>query len=427
MNLTAKPSETTDYPVLILDDEVAVLYSLRETLERAGYHVITCNSPLKALEIVRDRQFSVIITDMRMPEMNGLEFLEVCETMQPEATRVLITAVLSLSNVLEAINKGSIYRFIPKPWLHEELLAAVENSVQHFLLARRGREMAEVNQQLLEETKELAEKIARQDQEIARLRSALEQGGSDQNRRHQRALELCWRVLNTYDPALGSRTRKIVSLTQVFARHGGFVDTQARVLTSAAWLCDLGLLGIKPETIEQARHGLSTLSPEEESLLRNHPIYSQTLASLIDEDSTLSETIRAHHEYYDGTGYPDGLTRDNICWTGRCLAVVVGYVESGLERAKAEEFLLQESGRRFDPEAVRLFLKALRELPEPRRASREIHMEELKPGMVLSEGIYTPSGILLVADGQPLTPALIDKIRFHHNAASTGQRLTVYI
>lgn len=425
MNPSVTPSDTSAYPVLILDDEIAVLHSLRETLERAGYHVVTCASPLKALEIVRDNHFSVILTDMRMPEMTGLEFLEHCESMQPEATRVLITAVLSLSTVLDSINRGRIYRFIPKPWLHEELLAAIENSVQRFMLLQQNKELQDKVAALESELTATRDRAEAHNEVVKSLEGELagvQKGGAN---RHQRTLELCWRILNTYDPFLGGRTRAIAELARLVSSSQYFSDKESRTLQTAAWLCDLGLLGVSREALHHFRHNPEQLSGSDRALIRHHPVYSQTLAALLDEDPALAATIRSHHERYDGTGYPDGLDGKDIAWTARCLAVIVAYVESEKPRDAACDYLLHESGRAFDPEAVRLFIKTTHSLPAP-RSVREVLMEDLRPGMILSQGLYSPTGLLLVAEGQPLSPSTIEKIRSHNLAAPIGQRLLVY-
>src|SRR6202043_2601755 len=95
---------------------------------------------------------SVVITDQQMPMVTGLEFLAQVKQIQPDATRILITAVLNLSTVIEAINKGEIYRFVVKPWLREELLATVKNAVQrHELISK--------NSKLNAETREMNEKL----------------------------------------------------------------------------------------------------------------------------------------------------------------------------------------------------------------------------------------------------------------------------
>src|ERR1051326_4033587 len=138
--MTNPPATTHSHPpssphrILIVDDEEIVMVALRETLVRAGYQVATAPNPIPALEALKNEQFSVVISDQQMPKMNGLDFLAKVKELQPEASRILITAVLSLDTVIDAINKGEIYRFIVKPWLREELLATVKNAVQRYEL-----------------------------------------------------------------------------------------------------------------------------------------------------------------------------------------------------------------------------------------------------------------------------------------------------
>jgi len=167
------------------------------------------------------------------------------------------------------------------------------------------------------------------------------------------------------------------------------------------------------------------LSKDEMAMLKNHPSYGQTLASFVDELRTVGETIRAHHEQFDGRGYPDGLAGEAIPWTARCLALAVFYVESTIGKQKTVDAIVKESGTRFDPDAVRLFFKVtqIAELPQ---TIQEIMVDELTPGMRLVKGIYSPSGLLLVAEGQDLNPATIAKIKNHNMLTSVTQRLLVY-
>ncbi|HXS67315.1 MAG TPA: response regulator, partial [Candidatus Polarisedimenticolia bacterium] len=139
-------------PILIVDDEDIVLAALKETLKRANYDVVPISDPVAALEEIKKREFSAIITDQSMPNLTGLELLGQAREIQPYATRILVTAVLDLDTVIDAINKGEIYRFVVKPWLREELLATVKNAVQrHELIVSNHRLQAEtqaINQKL---------------------------------------------------------------------------------------------------------------------------------------------------------------------------------------------------------------------------------------------------------------------------------------
>ena len=101
--------------ILVVDDETIVLISLRETLRTQGYEVFAVEDPVEALHLIQKTAFSVILSDQQMPMLTGLEFLAQAKELQPNSVRILITAVLSLSTVIDAINKGEVYRFIVKP------------------------------------------------------------------------------------------------------------------------------------------------------------------------------------------------------------------------------------------------------------------------------------------------------------------------
>jgi DNA-binding NtrC family response regulator len=121
--------------ILIVEDDPMVLTTLKVTLETEQYLVVTCSSPLHALTLLPGTDFAVIISDHKMPEMMGLDFLVECRRIRPQASRILLTAVLNLATAVDAINRGEICRFIAKPWLRAELVAAVRDATQRHDLA----------------------------------------------------------------------------------------------------------------------------------------------------------------------------------------------------------------------------------------------------------------------------------------------------
>jgi len=125
-------TQNTTRPILIVDDEEIVLVALRDTLLREGYTVVSSPHAVHALSVLQEQEFSVVITDQQMPMVSGLDFLAQVRQIQPDATRILITAVLNIGTVIDAINKAEIYRFVVKPWSREELLSAVKNAVDRF-------------------------------------------------------------------------------------------------------------------------------------------------------------------------------------------------------------------------------------------------------------------------------------------------------
>jgi response regulator RpfG family c-di-GMP phosphodiesterase len=421
----SSPTPGAPPSILIVDDEPVVLAALKETLERQGFSTVACNSPLKALTILAERDFAVIISDQRMPGMLGLDFLIECRRIRPNASRILITAVLALDTIVDAINKGEIFRFVAKPWLREELIATVRNAVQRHELVTHNtelqRETAALNAQLTSANATLAAQVADLEQQRQRLDTANHELAAN----YDHSLELCRRILTAYDPVLGGQTKALVEFAEQMSATDEFNETERHALRAAARLCDLGLIGMPREMLRAFRSNPDHLSEHERGMLHNHPVYSQTLAALVDSRVETGEIIRAHHERYDGHGYPDGLAGEGISWPARCLAVAVGFVESGLPKAAALEAVLARSGSAYDPEAVRLFLKVSHLVQLPRQV-REILLHELEPGMVLANGIYSPHGLLLIGEGQALSPGTILKIRNHNQVTPISQRLLVY-
>jgi response regulator RpfG family c-di-GMP phosphodiesterase len=412
-------------PILVLDDDESVLRVIEEQLKWEGYRVVTSTSAKLALEHLATTAFSVIICDQCMPDMLGLDFLAKARELRPSTSRMLITGVLSLDTMIDAINRGEIFRFIAKPWLRAELLATVKNGVNRFELHeanhRLHSEAVRLNEKLMFANAELQAKF----QELVDQKQSLDSANGALKTNFDQSLELCYRITNTFYPLIGQHTKAVVEICRRMADTKHFSDDEKHVLIVSAWLHDIGLIGFDRDLLHKYFTHPSALSRDEMSTLKNHPAYGQTLASFVDELRTVGETIRAHHEQFDGKGYPDGLSGESIPWTARSLAVAVYYVESTTGKQQTIDSIVKESGKRFDPEAVRLFFKVtqIAELPQ---TIREILVSELAPGMRLAKGIYSPSGLLLVAEGQDLNPTTIAKIKNHHMLTSVTQRLLVY-
>jgi response regulator RpfG family c-di-GMP phosphodiesterase len=161
-------------PILIVDDEEIVLVALRDTLLHEGYNIVSSPHAVHALSVLKEQQFSVVITDQQMPMVSGLEFLAQVRQIQPDATRILITAVLNLTTLIDAINKAEIYRFVVKPWSREELLASVKSAVERFeFISNNSRLLSQTlakNHELQQINHALENQVARLSRENAQLR-----------------------------------------------------------------------------------------------------------------------------------------------------------------------------------------------------------------------------------------------------------------
>jgi response regulator RpfG family c-di-GMP phosphodiesterase len=421
---TPPPSQPA-LPILVVDDEEIVLVALRDTLAREGYHVVASPHAIHALTVLKDQQFSVVISDQQMPLISGLEFLTQVRQLQPSATRILITAVLTLSTVIDAINKGEIFRFIVKPWLREELLDTVRAAVLRYEeISRNSRLQADtqvMNARLTELNRELETQVA----QVARQNTQLQQLLAEQDENLRQSVELCVQSMQTFHPTLGNRARRVQALCHSLGQRAELSPAQQQILEISAAIHDIGLIGLPRQLIKRWEEDPQSLNEAESALIHHHPILGQELAGFVHRLQSVGSIIRSHHERFDGSGYPDGLKGAAIPWLSRILAVAVAFAESQLEAREAAELISRGSGSAFDPEAVRLFQRAAPKAVVPGR-QREVMLAELAPGMVLAQGIYSENGVLLIPDGQRLTSAYIDKLLNYNRITPIAQSLLVY-
>jgi len=128
--------------ILYVDDEVHNLQAFKATFRRT-YQVFTAPSGQEGLEIFKKEELNIILTDQRMPEMTGIEFLVEVQKINPEPIRILITGYSDINAVIDAINKGQVYRYLNKPWQEDELKATIEMAFEVFRLRRENKELLE--------------------------------------------------------------------------------------------------------------------------------------------------------------------------------------------------------------------------------------------------------------------------------------------
>jgi response regulator RpfG family c-di-GMP phosphodiesterase len=412
------PASPESKRLLVVDDEALVLAALRETLLLEGYEVVACEDPVQALALLKTTSFSVLLVDQMMPALTGLEFLAEAKKIQPHATRILVTAVLSLGTVIDAINRGEVYRFIVKPWLREELLVTVKNAVHRY-------ELLGANTALHTQTVAMNERLSAQLAQLDDQNRQLDQFNRTLRQNLDRSIQLCLKTIETFFPLLGQTARRTFALCQALADGLGLPPDQREVLEISSRLCDIGLVGVPRDLIRKWQETPERLNSEERAIIELHPALGEELVVFVDGLQTVGATIRAHHERFDGSGYPDRLSGDQIPWLARLLAVAAAYAFCPSGDAAAVEFVKTNSGTAFDPEAVRAFLRCLPQAAVP-ASQKAVLLAELEPGMIVAQGIYTSQGILLIPEGQPLTEPHIDRLRNHNRITPITQSLLIY-
>ena len=412
-------------PIMVVDDETSLLTTLVLLLKRYGYEAVGFDSPIAALEELGKRKFSVVISDQCMPGLTGLELLSRARQIQPFATRILTTGVLNLDTVVAAINTGEIFRFIIKPWLHEEFLVTLQNAVQRHTLICQNAHLQNATQTMNTQLVELNRSLEQQLQLTALQNSKLGELNSAQETNFRRSLELCVNTMQTFYPSLGNQATRVAELAKAMGEAAKLSPEEQRTLETAALLHDIGLVGVPRSIIRHWQENPDRLTDAERVLIEQHPILGQELAAFVSSLDQVGKIIRAHHERLDGNGYPDRLRGENIPWLARLLAVPVAFAALRTDEETALEIIKEGRDTQFDREALKIFLHAQSVALVPRR-EKQIVLGELRPGMVLAKGIYSPTGLLLVPEGRQLNATYIEKVLNYNRIQPLVQTLTVY-
>jgi CheY-like chemotaxis protein len=163
--------EATDQKtVLLVDDEVNILAAMRRVLRREGYQILTANSGKEGLALLADHAVDVIVSDQRMPEMSGVEFLRKAKLTHPDTVRIVLSGYTELQSVTDAINEGAVYKFLTKPWDDDQIRACIAEALQYKALSDDNRcltrAIVQANEKLAEANEKLYELLAEKQRQL---------------------------------------------------------------------------------------------------------------------------------------------------------------------------------------------------------------------------------------------------------------------
>jgi response regulator RpfG family c-di-GMP phosphodiesterase len=331
--------------VLYVDDEPSLCRAfVRMFVNEGDVAVTTSTSALEASSLIESEAFDVIVSDLRMPAMDGIEFLSIARAKLPEARRLLVSGYADLDSAISAINRVGVDRLLTKPWNTGELVTAIRAAAEHARLLRENADMTEAlrhkNQALADMNRELDRLVEERTNNLLNgLVSALDLRDS----------ETQW-----HSRRVGLYARRLAVELGV---HGRELDDIER----GAMLHDIGKIGVRDAVLLKP----GPLNEEEWREMRRHP----TLGFEILKDIKFLEGARLiplhHQERWDGSGYPAGLRGKDICLGARVFAVVDAYDAITSNRpyraARAYEVARMEiqrfSNTQFDPEVVDAWLR----------------------------------------------------------------------
>ena len=429
---------TEKHTVLIVDDEQNILKSLSRLFEDEEYNVLTALSGSEGLEEIKSNNISLIISDSRMPQMSGIDFLEKASKISPDTVRVMMTGFTDIDGVIDAINKGQVYRYIEKPWKDEEIKILVTDGIKHYELLEQNKYLTQLTMKQNTELKDLNKNLEKKVEERARIiiekNIKLEQIFEVLDKSFVETIRIILKVLEIKDEKLGAHAKRVTSLAVLIAKDMKLSEEEIRDIEIAALLHDIGKVNM-PSFILFKKNDLLTI--DQRVILKQHPIIGNLTLAAIDRLKNAAEIVLSHHERIDGSGYPYKKFGDDIVTGAKIIAVADTFdkLTSGsiqgihpIEFEEALEDIESKKGSSFDENVVMSFSKVIKNVKNvtKKRKKREVDIKELHEGMILSANISTKSGIVLMRKNDIINEVMISKIKQYVEIEDLLDPITVF-
>jgi putative nucleotidyltransferase with HDIG domain len=308
---------------LVVDDHVTVAHVVGSLLSLRGFKVQTASDPTEVLDIVISQSFDLVVLDVNMPGLNGLDLLHQLRQRDPSCTYVMITADGNLDTVIKALRLGA-QGFVIKPFTHAEFLDSIDLALEKTDLMRQNISM--------------------------RMFAPLLEG----------ATAALLTALEARDVETQSHSQRVSNYAEQVALGLELDYSQVMVVKIGALFHDIGKIGIPDRILRKP----SRLTPEERLEIQKHPVIGDKIIRAIEGMDHVADIVRAHHENFNGTGYPDQLARERIPLGARittvtdCFEAMVSprVYSPGRSVDEALHELRRCSGTQFDPEIVEVFL-----------------------------------------------------------------------
>ncbi|MDB5758169.1 MAG: two-component system response regulator [Burkholderia sp.] len=424
--------------ILFVDDEPNILSSLRRLFRPLGYEVLTAESGSAGLEIMKNGPVDVVISDMRMPEMHGARFLELVRASWPQTMRLLLTGYADIGSILDAINRGEIYRYITKPWDETDILLVVRHALERKAIEQERQRLESLAQWQNEKLKGLNAALEMKvEQRTAALKKAHDNlllSNEKLKANFLTSIKVFSNMIELRGQNLAGHSRRVADLARRIAVKMGLEGREAHEVFIAGLLHNIGKIGFSDDLLTMP---VSLMKSEDLGRYRKYPARGEQLLMPLEDLREPAKIVRSHQERFDGKGFPDGLAGFDIPIGARILALASDYynlqigafAQRCLRPEEATAMILQNRGTRYDS----LVVDAFDEIVHGRITASTtdgildmaVDVAGLRAGMVTSRDLITREGSLLLSADHVLSERLIQQLTNFQRSSETS--LTVYI
>src|SRR5215208_2314013 len=353
------PMPTTVSPrILIVDDEVEITEILADLLSEE-YQCLKSASAEQALDLLGQHQFQLVISDITMPGMSGLDMIPHVKQLSPETVVVMISGMQTVESAIGALRLGA-FDYLMKPFDLRQVEAVVKRALEHHDLV--------VAKQCYEN--HLEELVEQRTVELDKALNSLEAA-------YRTKLKALTAALETRDSETHGHSERVVSYSLRLGHEYGLSSEKMKWLEFGSLLHDIGKIGVPDSILRKP----AKLTEEEWVRMREHPLHGQQILRGIEFLEGAAHVVAQHHEQWDGTGYPFGLRDEEIDICARIFAVADAFdaitSDRVYRRGKPYEAAAKElddwAGRQFDPKVVEAFHRV------PKEDWEELHRQSLMP------------------------------------------------
>jgi len=332
--------------ILVVDDEEAIRYFVQKKIAEAGYDCDRAEDGLQAMQMIGRNHYQLVVCDIRLPDIDGLEILQRIKQLSEDIAVIMLTAVTDINVAIPALKAGA-YDYLVKPFDVDELMLSVEGALEKRGLKIENRlYQRTLETKVLERTRELVQK------------------NRDLSNLLVNTIESLIFTLEEKDTYTEAHSWKVALLAANLGRKLSFDNTAIESMSLAGLLHDIGKIGVRDAILNKS----SKLTAAEYSHIQQHPVVGERILAPLEPLRQILPCVRNHHEWYDGSGYPDGLVGEKIPREARILTIADAYDAITSERAyrparsrdEALSIIGGEAGRQFDPEHVKAFLDMMR-------------------------------------------------------------------
>ncbi len=328
--------------ILIVDDEESIREVVSTLLEAQGYHCTQASNGVEGLAQVQKDSFDLVLSDIVMPEMDGLKLLERVKAQNKDLPMVMVTALHDISTALQAIRMGA-YDFLLKPFEKDQLYFSVRRALEH--------------RRLLEENRRYQRELERRvEDRTSQLTAAL----ADLEQSYDYTLEALGGALDLKDAETEGHCQRVTAYTIFIGKAMNIDREQLRHIARGAFLHDIGKMGIPDAILRKP----GPLTEEEKLYMQKHCEIGYNMIRRIPFLREAAEIVLSHQECFDGNGYPRKLKGEEIPTGSRIFAVADTLdamisdrpYRKALTIADAKAEIKRCSGTQFDPKVVDVFL-----------------------------------------------------------------------